>query len=177
MFKQEKWFFAEAISREQQFLAVTIPNSEGEHAAQMLHRIRAPMLISTQDYFRIRIAFEAIAGGDQLGTQFAKVIHLAVVDNAQTRIVITHGLAASCQIDDGKTPVTQADLILALRGGCDVHPAIIRPAVGERIRHLHQNLSGRRDISRNNPTGQPTHALAFRMVGQIPMPGIKQTIV
>jgi len=58
--------------------------------------------------FRVRIGFEAMTFGKKLGTQFRKVVDLAVEDDADSPILVGKGLICKGpKIDDPESSMSQ----------------------------------------------------------------------
>ena len=72
---------AEAVAREEQRLAVAIPQREREHAAEALHARFAPRLPRVDDDLGVAAGAEHVAERCQLRDQRLVVVDLAVVDD------------------------------------------------------------------------------------------------
>lgn len=86
-----------------------------------------------------------MAGGAQFATQFAKVVDLAIADQPERSILVSKGLMASGQVDDGQS--THADDTVAIV----VPPLIVRTAVTRNIAHsLHERRIGKAAVKMND---------------------------
>ena len=100
---------AELIAGQHQPAAGMIPQSEGEHAAQPRHAIRAPFDIGIEQHFGVGLGAEAMALSFELLAQQFEIVDLAVEDERDARALMHHGLDARRQIDDRQAPMRQAD--------------------------------------------------------------------
>src|SRR5439155_875582 len=69
---------AEAIPREAQRPMLRVPDGEGEHATQSLHRGRACLLVQVHDGFGVGGRPEPVPAPRQVRAQLAIVVDLAV---------------------------------------------------------------------------------------------------
>ena len=104
---QEQGLFAESVARHEQALVARVPDGEGEHAAQVIDDILSPVLVCTQQDFRIGVARETVAQLGELPAQVAEVVDLAVERQCQAAGRIAHRLVRAVGIDDRQAPVPQ----------------------------------------------------------------------
>src|SRR5207244_2656543 len=107
---------AEAVAREEQALGARIPHREGELAAQVLHALRAPLLVGAQQHLGIGVALEAVTVALELGAQLAEVVDLAVESQREAGLGIAHRLARAVRIDDREAPVSEHAAVGAALG-------------------------------------------------------------
>ncbi len=74
----------------------------------------------------------------QLASQVVEVIDLAVIDQGHTGTLMSHGLFTGLKIDDGKTPMSEADGVAAIAGRKFRETLSVRPAMADAFRHLAQ---------------------------------------
>src|SRR5262245_20208679 len=95
---------AEPVARRKQSLFALVPDQKGEHPDQPVQTIRAPPLVSGQNY--LGVGSTAVLIIAQLGSQFEKIINFAVEDDHQRAVATGHRLAArGREVDDAQTIV------------------------------------------------------------------------
>ncbi len=102
-----------------------IDHTEGEHAAEALDAIVAPLLKGVDDDFGIAAGAEAVAGGFELFAQISEIVNLAVKGDPDGAVFIAHGLLAKGGVDDGEAAVAEGDVL------ADEVAVAIGAAVGE----------------------------------------------
>src|SRR6185312_17195521 len=100
---------AEAVTREEQRFAIAIPQREREHAAQALYAVFAPRLPCVHDRLGIAACTKAVTECRELRDQRLVVVNLAVVDDADTAVLVVKWLLPGRQIDDRQPAVAEAD--------------------------------------------------------------------
>src|SRR3569623_3631856 len=105
---------AETVAREEQRLAVAIPDREGEHAAHALDAAVAPLLPGVHDHLSVGARTKGVAGGDQLRHQLLVVVDFTVEYHHHRAVFIEERLLAAGKIDDGEAAVTEAHARLAM---------------------------------------------------------------
>src|SRR3569623_1462302 len=108
---------AETVAREEQRLAVAIPDREGEHAAQALDAAVAPLLPGLHDHLSVVARTKGEAGGDQLRHQLLVVVDFSVEYHHHRAVFIEERLLAAGKIEDGETAVTEAHARLDMNAG------------------------------------------------------------
>ena len=89
---------------------VAIPNGKREHAVQPAQHPQAPLRESVEQDFAVRSADKAVAARRKFGSKLLEIENLAIEDHRVTAIGRRHRLLAKRrQIDDGKTPMAEAD--------------------------------------------------------------------
>ena len=114
---------AQPVARQEQGLAVAVPEREGEHAAKAVDAGLAPGLPGVDDDFGVAAGVEHVAERLQLRDQFLVVVDLAVEDDAHAVVFVVERLLAGGQVDDRQAPVPQADARL------DMQAALVRAAM------------------------------------------------
>jgi hypothetical protein len=120
---------AEAVARDEQRLAATIPDCEREHAVEALQALDAPFLPRVHDHLGIRARAEGVAALEQLRLDLHEVEDLAVEGDHDRVIFVVERLLAALQIDDCQTPMTEADSRL------EVKAVAVRTAMADRAVH------------------------------------------
>ncbi len=114
---------AEAVAREEERLAVAVPESEGEHAAEAFHAALAPCLPRVDDHLGVALRPENVSERHELGDQLLEVVDLAVEDDDDGAVLVVERLLAGREIDDRESPMAEAD------SRFDVQPAPVRAAM------------------------------------------------
>jgi hypothetical protein len=130
----------EAVAREEQGLAITVPQREREHAPEALDALLAPLLPGVNDHLGIALRAEDVAQGRELGDQRLVVVDLAVEDHHDAAVLVVERLLSGGEVDDRKPPVTEPEARL------QVHAALVGTAVKLRLVHSQDELA--RDRSR-----------------------------
>ena len=132
---QEQRLLAEAIACQHQSFASRVPDGKGEHAAQPLYAILAPLLVGVDDHLGVGGRTERVPSGLQIATQFLEVVDLAVEDDLDLAVLVAKRLVPGVQIDDRQSTMGQSDLHPAACGACGQESLVVRAAVGDRPRH------------------------------------------
>ena len=98
---------AEPIASAEEALLLFIPNREGEHAAEVIDAVDAPLTIGLQNDFGIGMRSETL--GPEFDTQFDVVVDLAV-ERDPIAAGIFHRLAAGIDVDDAQAAMREADV-------------------------------------------------------------------
>src|SRR3954467_5215291 len=105
----EERLLAQMVRSQQHAVVAIVPEGKGKHTAQLLHHLSAPLLVAMNNDFSVAVGTKSMPGGDQLRTQFLKVIDFAVESDPDGLIFIAHGLmSGGREVDDGKPAVLQA---------------------------------------------------------------------
>jgi hypothetical protein len=124
---------AEAVTRQEQLLAVAVPQGKGEHAMQAGGAVLAPFGIGLENNLGIPAGRKVVAAVAQLLPQFGVVVDGAVEDQHMTRLAVDHGLVGTFgKVNDREAPVPQCQ-----RAG-EVLAGGIRPAPGQLRGHRTQ---------------------------------------
>ncbi len=91
---------AQAVARDEERFRVAIPDGKGEHAAQVLHTIRAVLFEEVNDGFGIAVRAVAVAARDELFAQGEMVVNLAVEDDPESAIFIRNRLMSAGNVDN-----------------------------------------------------------------------------
>ena len=92
---------AQTVARQKQFLPARIPDCKRKHAAQMLHAVRAILLIQMHNDLGVALRREHMPARQQRRAQLTVVIDLAIKRNPDRAILIRQRLmAAGRKIDD-----------------------------------------------------------------------------
>ncbi len=124
---------------------------EGEHAAQPLEHVRAPLLVAVQDHLRIALGGEGVAQREQLLAQRLVVVDLAVVGDDQRAVLVVDRLRAAAQVDDAQAAVPQGRMLV------DIAALAVGAAMRDDVRHPLQD--GTFHINRHviDETGDTAH--------------------
>ena len=96
----KEWLDAESVARREQSLLGTVPNGEGEHAAQFRHHIDTVPGEEVRQDFGVAMGGEADAGALQFVAQCPEVVDFPVVDDGISSVVRAHRLRATLDVDD-----------------------------------------------------------------------------
>ncbi len=143
---------AHGIASQQQARALGVPDGEGKHSTQLAYTLLAPAAISFQQHFGIGLADKAHAFALQSRPEFAKVVDFAVVDDPVAGFRILHGLMAQRREIENRQAAAAQSNFEARRGvGLnDDCPAVVRPAMRQRIRGLLQEFRRNGAVTRQN---------------------------
>ena len=150
----EKGLFAKRVARAEKALLVGIPQGKGEHAVKAGQTVHAPLPVAFQYDLGVGAGAKTRSFGGKFLLKLREIIDLAVEYDGITPVNAVHGLAARAQVNDGKTPVPQADWAV------QPLPFAVRPPVGDAIGHGLDPILGlgikRRSVQLAN-TGYSTH--------------------
>ena len=94
---------AQRIARQQQRALLGIPQAEGKHAAQLLHHVRAAVVVELQQHLGVGAAAEGVAALGEFLAQLAVIVDLAVEGDGVAATGAVHRLRAGrAQVDDGE---------------------------------------------------------------------------
>src|SRR5262245_12519284 len=107
----EERFLPQPVSRKEQALARSIPESEREHPVQALEEpLRSPFLVRMNDDLGVGPRSEAMSGSPELVSQVIEVVDLAVEDDPDRPVLVAHGLVAGRRaVDDAEPSVGKPD--------------------------------------------------------------------
>jgi hypothetical protein len=89
-----KRFDAKAVAGEEKGFAVTVPEREGEHAAEALDAFFTPGFPGMDDDFSVAAGVEGVAQRLQFRDQFLVVVDFAVEDDADGFVFVIKRLLA-----------------------------------------------------------------------------------
>src|SRR5512136_1441938 len=91
---------AQAVARDEERSCVAIPDGKGEHAAQMLHTVRAVLLEKVNDGLGIAMRAVAVAARDELLAQGKMVINFAVEYDPERAVFVRNRLMSAGNVDN-----------------------------------------------------------------------------
>src|SRR5207302_1827050 len=118
-----KRLHAEPVAGEEQRLAVAVPQRKGEHAAEALHAVFAPLLPGVNDDLGVALRKKHVTRARELGDQLLVVVDLAVEDDDDAAVLVEKRLLPGREIDDREPPVPEAQPRLEMQA------ALVGPAV------------------------------------------------
>ena len=95
---------AHGIAGDDQPLSVNVPDSQSEHAIEMIEDLFPPLLITMDNHFRVGARPEDVSSLFEFRTQFLEVINLAVQDDPYLLLRVGHRLVPAGQIDNRQPP-------------------------------------------------------------------------
>ena len=98
-------FNTQMIAGCKQGLLVGVPSSKGEHALQTRQRIVLPLRNRLQRNFGVASSTKTAPFGLELLAQFAKIVYLAVKNQAVAPVGGPHWLSARGDVDHAQAPV------------------------------------------------------------------------
>ena len=144
------------VAREQQPAARDIPNSDGEHAIELMEKVVAILFVEMDQNLRVgMVGPKCVPLRSQLRLKLGIVIDFAVEDDAYGIVFIEDGLLSRLQIDDRQTAHSEGDV------GALPMPRLIRTAMRNEVRHALQNSPVR--VSReaaNSAHAKPSASVA-----------------
>src|SRR5437762_7562098 len=75
--------FAHPVTRQNQTLAIIVPERKSKHSAQVIDKIRLVFLVKMQNDFAVRLASKFVPRSFQAVSEFDVVINLAVDDEGE----------------------------------------------------------------------------------------------
>ena len=113
---------AEDVPGAEEQLLLLVPDDKGEHPPQLLEDVLAVFLVPVEDGFRIGAGLEDVAFFQQILPQALEVVDLPVEDKHLGAVLVENGLAPAFQIDDGKPPEAQGNLVIHIVVGVGPAP-------------------------------------------------------
>jgi hypothetical protein len=107
---------------------IAVVNGKREHAIQLLHTIRSLFLKEVENDLCVRLSLELVSGGE-FGSEFSKIVDLAVANDSLTASVGQNGLPTMGDIHDGQTGVTQHFVSM------NVKASVVRASMGKSVQH------------------------------------------
>ena len=127
---------AEHVARAEQLFFLRVPDDKGEHAAQLLHKRRAAvLLVAVQQHLGVAVRGKGVSRRDQLLAQGLKVVDLAVVDQHKALVLVVHRLRAVRKVDDAQAAEAERHVRI---GVC---ARAVRPAMDNQIGHVLNDLT------------------------------------
>ena len=124
---------AQPVARDEERFRVAIPDGKGEHAAQMLHTVRAVLFVKVNDGLGIAVRAVAVAARDELLAQGEMVVNLAIEHDPERAIFIRNRLMSARNIDNAEP--SHADAQMAVR----IKAFVVGPAMGDDAAHFAQS--------------------------------------
>ena len=106
-----------------------IPDCQPEHAIEAVEYLIAPLLVSVDDDFCVRVRSENVAVPLQFTLELMEVIDFTVENHPNGFFPIRHGLMAARKVNDREPAKTESDW------SGDVEPFVIRTSVGDGLGH------------------------------------------
>ena len=125
---------AYAIAREDQPALPRVPDCEGEHPAQPIHEVDAPLLVPVDEHFGVAGRSEAVSVRLELLAHLGEVVDLAVEDRPYGAVFIRERLVAGGKIDDAQAPMPQPDPFP------EIETVRVGPAVPDGICHRAEQI-------------------------------------
>src|SRR6266511_4655657 len=119
----------ETVPRQEQPLALAVPEREGEHPLQPLHAALAFLLVEMEDRLRIALGAVAMAARHEPRPQARGIVDLAVVGEPAGAVLIGHGLLARGHVHDGQPAMAEPYRPLG------PYSLAVGPAVADDIAH------------------------------------------
>jgi hypothetical protein len=103
-----------AVTGQKEAPLPSVPESEGEHAAQTAKTIQAPGLIGAENHLGVGAGPKPLPEGFELLPELTEVVDLSVEDETERSVIARHRLIPGHEIDDREPPVTEADRSFAV---------------------------------------------------------------
>ena len=130
---------AESVAREEQRLAIAIPQREREHAAKARDARLAPFLPRVHDDLGVAARAERMPAGGQLDDEFLIVVDLAVEHDGDSLVLVVERLVAAAEVDDRQAAMPEPD------PGFEVEPVVVGTAMRDRV--VHRDEEAARDVA------------------------------
>ena len=132
--------FAQPVAAEDQAAVLGVPDGDGEHAVEMREALRPFVFIEVNDAFGVALGAELVPRPFQPPPQVAVVVDLAVEDDPNRFVLVSHRLVAAGQVDDREPPKAEGDARLGLIRRAEailgeVRSLVIRPPMPQGVRH------------------------------------------
>ena len=118
------------IPSQHQLFLFSIPDGQPEHTPQFLKNINAPLFITVDDDFRIRLCTKTVTLMLKGSPQCLEIVDFAIKDNDNGVLIINHGLVSAFQIDDRKPTEPKP------KRAVKEITLVVGPPVSNRIRHI-----------------------------------------
>ena len=165
---EEERTHAEAIPRQEELLALPIPDREREVAVQALEEVRPPLLVRVGDHLRIRLRREAVAERLELLAKLDVVVDLAVLHHPEAPALVGDRLVAAVEVDDREPSVRHPE------AGVEIEADSVGTAMPELARHVEQEFP-RDPLAAPVDTGQTTHPHHRRAAVRLPQGCVRAT--
>ena len=124
------------VAGEEDAAVLPVPDGEGEHPAQALGKLFAPLLVTVDQDLGVAVALEDVALGDELALEIEEVVDLAVEDDPDRSVLVGHRLRAGRrEIDDRQAPVAEAERAF------QVDAAAVGTAMRDHLGHAGEELA------------------------------------
>jgi hypothetical protein len=124
-----------SVSHEQQPSFRRVPESEGEHSAEPVHALVAPLLVGVHDRLGIRPRAIHVAARLQLAPDVGVVVDFPVEDRPDGACFVRQRLLAARHVDDAQSPVREQRAII------EPEPCFVGTPMGEDVAHADRPLS------------------------------------
>ncbi len=126
-------FNPKPVTYQGQPVLTAVPQCEGEHSIETLHRLlNAPLTISSQDDFGIGMPPEGMSQNSEFISKLTEIIDFTIENDDITAISRKHGLVAGRrEVKDGETAESQCNPTLSIRPVA----AVVRTAVADGFHH------------------------------------------
>ena len=104
-----------------------VPDGQAEHAVEAIEYLVAPLLVSVDDDFGVRVGAENVTVPLQFAPELGEVIDFAVENHPHGFFLVRHGLVPAAEIDDREPAKAESE-----RAG-DVVALVIRAAMDEAV--------------------------------------------
>ena len=102
-------FNAHGVARHHQPFLSHIPDSESEHAVEMIEDISPPLPIAVHNYLGVTVGPKTISQLFKFHSQFFEIVDFAIENDPDCLFGVGHWLMASGKVNDGKATKPQAD--------------------------------------------------------------------
>src|SRR4029450_11434959 len=117
----EQRLFAEAVARDEQPAAGSIPDREDIHALESVDEVDPVLLVQVDENFGVRSRGERVPGGQQPAPQGREVVDLAVQHRPDGAVFVREWLVTALNVDDAEAAGAESE----------VGPSIYVEALGE----------------------------------------------
>ena len=144
---------AETVAREDEALSPRVPDRDREHPPETLREKRPVLLVEVREDLRVALRAEGMALVDELGTQLAVVVDLAVLHDGDRAVLVRQRLVARLQVDDRQAPRGEPGPVV------DEHAVAVRALGGRAPRSSPRARRGRRRRRSRETRPQIPHML------------------
>jgi hypothetical protein len=128
----EQGFFTQPVTCQEQAIQMAIEQRSCEHPVDRLKHLKPTVQVKKRQHLAVGFCTEFVAFR-QMRTQVAMVIYLAVGYRTDTAILRMKRLGATLDIDNGKTPEYQTQIVP------NRYPGIVRTTMLHCIAHALKN--------------------------------------
>ena len=120
---------AEDVPGAEELFLLPVPDDKGEHATKLLEDLLAVFLVAVEDGLRVGAGLEHVALLQKVLPQGLEVVDLPVKGEDLGAVLVQNGLAPAFQVDDGKPPKAQGNVLVHIVVG------VVRPPVDDPVGH------------------------------------------